>query len=186
MFSDWFSAPASSYPAAAISVVFVYLAIIVLTRIVGLRSLSKMSAPDFVMTVAVGSLMATSISTASPQLPLALFVLALVFGGQWAIAWARRAWPSTSEVIDNTPVLLMQGQTFLRENMAKTNITEADIRGKLREANVLGLDQVRAVVFETTGDISVLHTSNPDRELDAGMLLGVRRRLGPVSGPESA
>ncbi len=175
MFSDWFSTPAYAYPAAAISVVVIYATVIVLTRIVGLRSLSKMSAPDFVMTVAVGSLMATSISTASPQAPLAMFILALVFGGQWLIAWVRRRWPASSEVIDNAPVLLMDGAEFLRDNMQRTNITEADIRGKLREANVLGLDQVRAVVFEATGDISVLHTSDPERGLDSVLLQDVKR-----------
>lgn len=175
MSSDWFTAPPQSYLGAAISVVVVYAAIIALTRLVGLRSLSKMSASDFVMTLAVGSLMATSISSASPQLPLALFILALVFASQWLIARLRRKWPSARDVVDNAPVLLMEGPTLLRDNMAATNITEADIYAKLREANVLSLDQVRALVFETTGDISVLHTSDPERQLEPEILSRVRR-----------
>ena len=36
-------------------------------------------------------------------------------------------------------------------------MTEADLRAKLREANVLAMDEIRAVVMESTGDVSVLH-----------------------------
>lgn len=46
---------------------------------------------------------------------------------------------------------------------------------KLREANVLDLSQVRAVVFESTGDIAVLHTTDSDQELKDWLLEGVGR-----------
>lgn len=39
-------------------------------------------------------------------------------------------------------------------------VSQADLMAKLREANVLQLSQVKAVVFETTGDISVLHSEH--------------------------
>jgi uncharacterized membrane protein YcaP (DUF421 family) len=38
-------------------------------------------------------------------------------------------------------------------------VTKDELRGKLREANVLQLNQVKAVVLETTRDISLLHSS---------------------------
>ena len=47
---------------------------------------------------------------------------------------------------------------------------------KLREANVIDFSQVKAVVLESTGDISVLHTSNDDIELNNDLLEGVRKK----------
>ena len=59
--------------------------------------------------------------------------------------------------------------------MRRAHVTRDDVRAKLREANVLDYSQIRAVVFETTGDVSVLHTDQADRELASDLLADVRR-----------
>ena len=41
-------------------------------------------------------------------------------------------------------------------NPTKALVSRADLMGKLREVNVLQLSQVNPLVFETTGDVSVL------------------------------
>lgn len=51
----------------------------------------------------------------------------------------------------------MRDGEFDRAAMKKSRVAESDVWAKLREANALDLAQVRAVVLETTGDISVLH-----------------------------
>ena len=51
----------------------------------------------------------------------------------------------------------MDGNEILEDNLRKARVTKSDLRSKLREANVTRLDQVKSVIFETTGDISVLH-----------------------------
>ncbi|MDO6471263.1 YetF domain-containing protein [Maribacter sp. 1_MG-2023] len=47
---------------------------------------------------------------------------------------------------------------------------------KLREANVLQLSQVKAVIFETTGDISVLHSDKPI-DIDAVIVEDVKSTI---------
>lgn len=54
-------------------------------------------------------------------------------------------------------MLLMRRGRILHENMRRANVTENDLRSKLREANVTRREQVDAVVLETTGDMSVMH-----------------------------
>lgn len=54
-------------------------------------------------------------------------------------------------------------------------VTESDLRAKLREANVLELSQVQAVVFETTGDIAVLHSDKASQTVEAWLLEDVRK-----------
>lgn len=173
--SDWFEIDGTILLAVLLSFISVYLTIVVLTRVAGLRSFSKMSAPDFAMTVAVGSLFASSISTASPSLPTAIFALACLFAGQWAFAWARERLDGFQRLTDNEPLLLMEGSTFCEANMREAQVTRQDLIGKLREANVLTADQIQAVVFETTGDISVLHRSGDGPDLEEWILDGVRR-----------
>lgn len=136
----------------------VYAAILAYTRICGLRSFSKMSASDFAMTVAVGSLFASTAVSPERQLIPGLVALAALFVGQYLIAMARSMSSAFSQVVDNQPLLLMQNGEILDENLRQANVTRADLYAKLREANAYNLNQVLAVVFETTGDISVLHT----------------------------
>ncbi len=54
------------------------------------------------------------------------------------------------------------------------DVTHEDLLEKLREANITRFDQVRAVVFETTGDVSVLSDKEPGAGLDFGLIENVR------------
>ncbi|MBC97551.1 MAG: hypothetical protein CME63_07360 [Halobacteriovoraceae bacterium] len=54
----------------------------------------------------------------------------------------------------------MEDGKFNEINMKKANVSENDILAKLREANAYDLNKVHAVIFETTGGISVLHGDN--------------------------
>ena len=76
--------------------------------------------------------------------------------------------------MDNDPLMLMEGNKIYYENLKKARVTESDLRGKLREANVIQLSEVRAVVFETTGDVSVLHS--PDKKLEDWLIKDVNRK----------
>lgn len=162
----------------------VYLAVVLYARLTGLRSFSKMSATDFAMTVAVGSMLA---SAADPDraLPVALVGLATLFAGQWILAKMRTHWSGSQKILDNDPLLLMTDGEILHENLRQADVTLDDLYAKLREANVLQHDQVRAVVFETTGDISVLHSDDPATGLEPEILHGVRDR-DRLGGEESA
>ena len=156
MWDQWFSTDWATVGGVVASTVCVYAAIILYVRIAGLRSFSKMTAPDFAMTVAVGSLFATSIASPSPTVLTALLALAMLFLGQFVIARVRLA-SIASGGLDNDPVLLVHHGELIEDRMRACGVTEADIRSKLREANAGRLDDVHAVVFEATGDVSVLH-----------------------------
>lgn len=170
----WFSISTTAVIGIVVSSVVVYFAVIILTRIFGKRSFSKMSSFDFAMTVAVGSLIATTILSSSVSLLEGLLGLFLVYLLQLTAAYLRR-YKTFSKVIDNTPLLLMDGPQILHKNLKKARVSEGDLRAKLREANVLELAQVRAVIFETTGDIAVLHSDKESQEVEKWLLRDVAR-----------
>jgi uncharacterized membrane protein YcaP (DUF421 family) len=171
--SQWIWTSWSDLAMVLLGGVATYTAVIVYTRIMGLRSFSKMSAPDFAMTVAVGSLFASTMSTSKPPLLLGLFALFILFLGQWMVAFFRRRFDHFEQWTDNNPVLLMQNGELIHENMRTCQVTENDLLAKLREANVLNFQHVRAIVFETTGDISVLHSDNPEVDIEPRLLKNV-------------
>lgn len=167
------TAPWQELAQAAIAALTIYLAVIVATRLAGLRSFSKMSSFDFAMTVAIGSLIA---SAASGQVAVSKSAtgIGVLYVAQAAVAVLRRH-GLLGGLVDNSPLLLMDGSDILEDNLASARMTKDDLVAKLREANVTTVGQVHAVVFETTGDVSVIHGEGPwDRDL----LRGVRRHLG--------
>lgn len=156
-----------------VNTAIIYAVVIVLVRIQGLRSFAKMSSFDFASTVAVGSIMATTAASPSVSLAAGSTAAATLFAVQLVVALARRS-AAFRSAVDNDPLLLMVGSEVLHENLRRGQVTEDDLRGKLREANVLRVSEVRAVILETTGDISVMHGDPDGPPLEDYLMQGVR------------
>lgn len=143
--------------------------VVALVRVNGLRSFSKMTNFDFVMTVAVGSLLAgASQSTSWTAFLQTLAAMAALFIVQYVTARLRKASDTFENMIQNEPVVLMRNGEIIDAALVATRVTKTDLVAKLREANVLDFSEVRAVVLETTGDISVLHGETLSGELLLG------------------
>jgi uncharacterized membrane protein YcaP (DUF421 family) len=154
---------------AAVIVVLV----VVLTRLNGLRSFSKISSFDFAITVATGSVIATSL-VSGDQFASALAAMVALFLVQGTISRLRRRFGPLRGAVDNAPLLLMEEGRILEENLRSANISRYDLIAKLREANAHDWRKVRAVVLETTGTISVIY-ADPDAALPEDLMAQVRR-----------
>lgn len=168
---EWLTSTWSGLLQIAMSSILILGAVVSLIRLNGLRSFSKMSSFDFAVTVAVGSIVASAALTDSVSVMDGIVGVGSLLLAQRLIAVAR-AKAGASAIVDNTPVVLMVGEKMLDETLARVRVTHADVRAKLREANVIELSEVYAVVLESTGDISVLHGSG-DKKLDPRLLVGV-------------
>ncbi len=178
---DWLFTPWSTVGWIMVSAVLMLLAVVVVVRVTGLRSLAKMSSFDFTVTVAIGSILGSVVASGSPVSQGAVAVASLL-GVQWLIAQFRRR-SIGSEVVDNTPILLVRDGKFIEEALTKARVTHSDVYARLRQSNVHGMDQVIAVVLETTGDISVVHGEG---RLDPELYDNVRqlRPDGPLTSDE--
>ncbi|MEX0836120.1 MAG: YetF domain-containing protein, partial [Nitriliruptor sp.] len=117
----------------------------------------QMSAFDFVATVAVGSIIA-SVGLGSVPLVDGLVAVTTLFTAQYVTGRVRRR-RTLKGVIDNTPLLLLRDGEVLEDHLREARFTVEDLRSHLRRSNVDDLADVRAVVLETTGDVSVLYGS---------------------------
>ncbi len=156
-----------------VSAVAIVLTIVALIRVVGLRSLSKMSSFDFAVTIALGSVLG-GVAASSTSLANGMIAIAALLATQTTIALVRRH-TRVGKAVDNTPMLLMRDGEFIEAAMRRTRVTRSDVIAKLREANAIHLDRVHAVVLESTGDVSVLHGDGPVDDLLLDDLRDVRR-----------
>lgn len=170
----WFISPLEDLWPIAITTLAIYIALIICTRIAGKRSFSKLSSFDFAITVSIGSVIASTVLSASVTLYQGIIGLISLYAIQMLAAILRRfKWFRSA--IDNSPLLLMDGEEIIQKNLKKSRVTEEDLRSKLREANVIELKQVKAVIFESTGDISVLHSSDTSTSIDDFLMKSVRK-----------
>jgi uncharacterized membrane protein YcaP (DUF421 family) len=139
---------------AIVSMVAIYLAVVVATRTAGPRSLAQMSAFDFIATVAVGSMVA-SVGLGSVPLTDGLVAVATLFTLQYLVALLRQR-RTLRGAIDNQPLLLVREGEVLEDHLRAARLTHDDLRSHLRRADVTDVGKVRAVVLETTGEVSVL------------------------------
>ncbi len=143
--------------------------VVFVVRVIGLRTFSKMTAFDFVATVATGSLLAGACqATTWPEFAQPTLAISALLGAQFVIAKLRQASDGFEEVVQNEPVILMRDGVIFDAALRDTRVARADLIAKLREANALRFLDVRAVVLETTGDISVLHGDTLEQEILEG------------------
>jgi uncharacterized membrane protein YcaP (DUF421 family) len=159
----------SSLAVVVVSALAAYVGVIVFTRLAGLRALAKMSSFDLAATVAVGSALAATITGNAP-LVVGVLALGLLFGLQYVVALLRRR-DLLRGLVDNPPILLMAGPEVVEPNLRHARVGREELWSQLRLAGVHRRDQVRAVVMETTGDISVLRAGEP---FDDELMRGVR------------
>jgi uncharacterized membrane protein YcaP (DUF421 family) len=152
----------------------VILTVILMTRIQGLRSFSKMSGFDFSITVAFGSIIGGFAISPDADPMIGVFAVVTIFLIQGLLAFFRQRLGFVPRLIDNEPLLLMRDGEILTNALRRAQMTEADLMAKLREANVLSFAQVRAVVMESTGDVSVLHQDGAKPDIEK-MIEGVRK-----------
>ncbi len=135
-----------------------YLALIVLLRISGKRTLAKLNAFDFVVTVALGSTLATVLLSSSVALAEGVTALALLVGLQYVVAWASVRSPYVERLVKSEPSLVYR-DGFLRGAMRRQRVTASEIQEAIRGEGHANLEDVVAVVLETDGTLSILTDS---------------------------
>lgn len=145
--------------------------LIFVLRVAGKRSLSKLNAFDLVVTVALGSTLATVLLTkdvAFLEGALAFCMLALL---QWLVARLSVTSKWFSQLVRSQPRLLVENGTYRNSAMSEERVTADEVDAAIRNAGFGRIEDVAAVVLETDGSMSVI--GRTDEELTA--LRSVRR-----------
>ena len=148
-----------------------YAALVLLLRASGKRTLAKLNAFDLIVTVALGSTLATVLLSESVALVEGLAAFALLAGLQFLVAWISVRSPRFGEWVKSEPTLLLHRGRFLEGAMRAQRVTRSEVLAALRGSGAAEPGQVDAVVLETDGSLSVVQRA--DRDDRIGSLDGV-------------
>lgn len=133
-----------------------YVGLVLMLRVSGKRTLSKMNAFDLIVTVAIGSTLATVLLSKDVSLVQGFAALALLICMQFVVTWlaVRVGW--IRNLVTSEPMLLAYDGKFLHDALKRARVTLAEFMAAVRAAGLGQLSEVGAVVLETEGSCSVI------------------------------
>lgn len=155
MFFDGWDAPLRT----VLLGVSAYVALVVMLRLSGKRTLSKMYAFDLVVTVALGSTLATILLSQTVTLAQGIAALATLIGLQFAVAWSVARWPRLGRAVKSEPRLLLLDGRFLTQAMRDERVSEDEVLSALRSSGTAAIEEAGAVILESDGSMTVLPRS---------------------------
>ena len=168
-FSDWGQVLMT---AAATSVV--YACALAAVRLAGRRTVAELSAFDVVVTVAIGSVVATTALPRNPSVADGIAALVTLLLLQVIVAAARQRFPIAVRLLDFRPYVVASGSKVdIRRSPLTAQLTEDDVLSRLRLRGVFDLAEVEVVVLEANGEISVIPRGTA---LSAEMVAEINRR----------
>ena len=150
-FDDW-----AGLGRAAGTGVTAYIGLIVLLRLTGKRTLSKMNAFDLVVTVALGSILATALLSKDVPLLEGLTGFAVLAVLQLIVTWLSVRSAAVRRLVRAEPALLYYRGEFRRPTLRAERVTESEVYQAVRANGYGDLGRVEAVVLESDGSLSVV------------------------------
>lgn len=154
-----------------------YIALIVILRISGKRTLSKWNAFDYVVTIALGSTLATILLSKDTSLAQGAWPrFSSLVGLQFVVNWLSVRFRGVSELVKARPVLLFHEGKMQHAAMREARVAEGEILAALRIGGIASLREAGAVVFETDGSFSVIRELEPGGDSTLADVRGFPRR----------
>ena len=139
-----------------VTVGFGYLALLIMLRLSGPRTMAAMTPLDFIVAVTIGSAFGRTLTAVDVPLAQTVFTLALLIFLQWLLAWVRGRSPGIRRLVDSPPVLIYYRGEFQRKAMRKHQLVEDDVHTAARKAGQGSLAGLTAVILQQDGDLGVI------------------------------
>lgn len=140
--------------------VLAYASLVLLLRISGKRTLSKMNAFDLVVTVALGSTLATILLSKEVALAEGIVAFVTLILLQFIIAWLSVRSATARSIVKSNPQMLFYRGDFLDKALRRERVTREEVYAAVREQGIADLATVEAVVLETDGSFTALKRSS--------------------------
>ncbi|MEH6682369.1 MAG: YetF domain-containing protein [Sediminicola sp.] len=133
-----------------------YCAMVVLLRVSGKRTLSKMNAFDFIVTIALGSSLSSVSLNKDISLADGVTAFILLMACQFVLTWLSVRVKAIKNLITSSPTLIFYKGNFLEKVLKKERITVDEIYSASRKQGISTLDDIDMIILETTGDITLI------------------------------
>ncbi len=136
--------------------VVVYLFLLVAFRVAGKRQLSQITAFDLVVLLIISNVVQNAVIGNDNSLGGGLFGATVIFLLNAAVAWLTFRFKRVERFVEHTPTVLVRNGRILRENLRRERLSLPEFRSALRQQGVVALRNVRYVILEEDGHLSVL------------------------------
>lgn len=136
-----------------------YAATVLLLRASGKRTLSKMNMFDFIVTIALGSILATMLISKETTLAQGLAGVGSLILLQFAVTSLSVRSPAFGRLIKAEPRLLFSDGIYLHGAMRAERVTRSELEAAMRNASLGSISETAAMILETDGTISVIRKS---------------------------
>ena len=149
----------SDIAAIAIMTPLTYAIIILFIRLSGKRSTSQMNNFDWVVTVTLGSISASTILLDEVTLVEGALAMALLLFLQFLLTSAVRRFEPISRLVKARPATLYKDGEWQDRTMSSERISRSEVVSAVRSEGLASLDQVDRVILETDATMSVIPRS---------------------------
>ncbi|WP_265563676.1 DUF421 domain-containing protein [Sphingomicrobium arenosum] len=159
----WYDDPHSLWRAIALGFA-AYAILILFLRFGGKRTLAKLNAFDFVVTVAIGSILANIITGTSLTLAQGVVALAFLVAMQTLISWLSVKSNRFQSLIRACPRFLVRDGEIDERALVEERVTRGDLMQVIRDGGFARVEDVGAVVIEADGTFNILSVDACDHE----------------------
>lgn len=140
--------------------VIVYAFLLVVFRVMGKRQLGQMTAFDLIVLLIISELVQNAMVGDDSSLTGGLISVTTLLLLNAGVAWVTYRYKAAERVVEHAPTILVRHGKVLWDNVRREHMTPAEFRSALRRNGVVSLRQVRFVLLEEDGHLSVI----PKRE----------------------
>ena len=133
-----------------------YAALVLILRVSGKRTLAKLNAFDLVVTVALGSTLATILLSRDVSVAQGMVAFVTLVGLQYVVAWSSVRSRLARTGVRSTPVALVVHGRYRADAMVAERVTESDVAQAVRREGMGSVTSLAAVVLETDGSLSII------------------------------
>ncbi len=147
---------------------------ILLIRLGGMRTTGKIATFDFVSIIIMGPIIATTILSSTVALVDGMAALTGFVALQWLVSFLATQNKRFARIVTSPPRVLFANGEFVTKNILAQRMHEDEIIAKIRAAGHASTDSVKAVILESTGDVSVIDATEPETPArEDGAVFGV-------------
>ena len=136
--------------------VVVYLFLLIAFRLAGKRQVAQITAFDLVVLLIISNVVQNAVIGNDNSLGGGLFGATVIFLINAVVAWLTFRFKRIERLVEHTPTVLVRSGRILRENLRRERLSLPEFRASLRQHGVVSLRDVRYVILEEDGHITVL------------------------------
>ena len=150
-----------------ISAPIMYLTIVLAIRLSGKRATSQMNNFDWIVTVAIGSLVGSGIVLKGVTVLESVAAIVMLLILQWGLTKSVLHSTFLSKLVKANPVVLLENGKFREDAMRKERVTKREVMSAIRQKGLVDPDQVQWVILETNASFSVVAKGANEKQIRA-------------------